>query len=66
MDGTGYRIASARGLLIFERFADDLLGGSTSPPQGRDVEADRDAVRDAVRRAHQRMSRRRRLVSRRS
>ena len=65
MAGTGYRIAVARGLTIFERVADDLLGGS-APVRERSAAAERELIRDAVRRKHQRSARRRRLVARRS
>jgi hypothetical protein len=61
MDGTGYRAAMARGLGVFERVADDLLGGGEALARERDREADRERVRDAVRLAHQRSARRRML-----
>ena len=66
MAGTGYRIAVARGLAVFERVADDLLGGGAVPVQERDAATERELIRDAVRRMHQRSARRRPLVSRRS
>jgi hypothetical protein len=66
MAGTGYRIAVARGLTVFERVADDLLGGEAIPVRERDATAERELIRDAVRRMHKRSARRRPLVSRRS
>ena len=66
MAGTGYRIAAARGLVLLERVADDLVSGSTGPQRERDAAAERELIRDAVRRVHQRMARRRPLVSWRS
>jgi hypothetical protein len=66
MERTGYRLAVARGATVFERVADDLLGGGAALARERDAAADRERVVDAVRRAHQRGARRRMLVSRRS
>lgn len=66
MDRTGYRIAMARGVSIFERVAEDLLSSGATPARERDAVADRELIRDHVRRMHQRSIRRRRLVSRRS
>ena len=66
MDGTGYRIAMARGVAIFERVAEDLLSSGEAPARARDAAADRELIRDRVRRLHKRSVRRQRLVSRRS
>ena len=66
MAGTGYRIAVARGLSIFERVAEDLLGDGTAPVRERNAAAERELILDAARRKHQRGARRRPLVSLRS
>ena len=66
MTGTGYRIAAARGLVLLERVADDLLSGRAGPARDRDAAAKRELIREAVRRMHQRSARRRPLVSWRS
>ena len=66
MAGTGYRIAAARGLVLLERVADDLVSGSTGPQRDRDAATERELIRDAVRRMHQRSARRRPLLSWRS
>lgn len=66
MGGTGYRIAVARGLTIFERVADDLLSPDGVRAGERDAAADRALIREHVRRVHRRSIRRQRLVSRRS
>jgi len=66
MGATGYRIAAARGLTIFERVADDLFSPDGVRAEERDAAADRALIREHVRRVHRQSVRRQRLVSRRS